>query len=284
MTSENRISEMLVTPEARIKSENSVESFHIEGLQTFFNIIKKYPGVSDRYKKMTVGLRTIDKQIMEPKKTLMVSFAALETFSSLRIEDLQKENLIAPVVFLYRALAVEWDDQMDSGNIDPHIAFNQHGKLKISANDLWNMGMDLINKNPNIKEPNKNDLIKDLKEMKEKYIYYECALKDPKNFKDLDPYESFVLTVEMRKQSFGEIAKVMTRILKNGVRDEVLEEEMANATLAFGIIDGFKDLSQDKKQNTMTEARALVGYKKIVQATRLGANMATDLLKNKNGR
>ena len=251
--------QILLTDDAKAASEQLLNDFHLKGLLVLTDIARRVPDISKRYNDL-VGLSSEGNRFLKPKKTVLASFAALETFSELKLEDLHRENLTIPAVFLYRALACEFDDCLDETGEINKKAMDKKGEDGISAQEFWMRGINLIKANPLIEKGRKEPLISDLDTAKENYIYYEQELKNGDNFKGLDPFETFVMTVEMRKRSFGIISKVVTRVFTKGIEDEKLESKMANATVAFGIIDGFADIKEDCVNGTMTEARALIGY------------------------
>jgi hypothetical protein len=249
----------LLTEEARLTNEQLINDFHLKGFLVLADIARRVPDVAKRYDDL-VGPSLESKRFLRPKKTVLASFAALETFSEHRLEDLYRENLTVPAVFLYRSLACEFDDCLDETGETSKKAMSKKGEDGISAQEFWMRGIHLIKGNLQIEEGRKEPLIYNLDKAKEDYIYYEQELKNGDNFKDLDPFETFVMTVEMRKRSFGNISKAVTRVLTKGVENRSLENKMANATVAFGVIDGFADIKEDYLNGTMTEARALIGY------------------------
>jgi hypothetical protein len=258
MTAENT-SDLLLSNEARSSSEELLNDYHLNGLLVLTGIARRVPDVTRRYNKL-IGSSSEGNRLLKPKKTLLASFAALETFSDIKLEDLHRDNLTNPAVFLYRSLACEFDDCLDDHGESNYTAMNRKGEDGISAQGFWMRGINLIKANPLIETNRKIFLIGDLEDAKYDYIFYEQELKNRDNFEGLDPFETFVMTVEMRKRSFGNISKVLTRVFTKGVEDEKLEKKMANATLALGIIDGFADIEEDCVNGTMTEARALIGY------------------------
>ena len=271
----------LLNDEAKTSSEQLINDFHLKGLLVLTDIARRIPDITRRYNKLIES--SPDRvRLLKPKKTLLASFAALETFSELKLEELHKENLTVPVVFLYRSLACEFDDCIDVDGEFNHDAMKKRGEDGISAEGYWIRGINLIKANPLIENEKKGPLIDGLDSAKESYIFYEQELKNQDNFKGSDPFEIFVMTVEMRKRSFGNISKVMTRVFTKGIENEVLERKMENATLALGIIDGYVDIKEDRANGTHTEARALKEYSKelnqqmTVNIIKLVSNVLTE--------
>jgi hypothetical protein len=237
------------------------------------DIARRVPDITRRYNNL-LELHPDGKNLLKPKKTLLASFSALETFSDLKLEELHRDNLLIPAVFFYRSLACEFDDCLDITGDVSEKAMEIKGEDGISAHGFWQRGINLFKANPLIEKDNRRSLVCELDKAKESYIFYEQELKNRDNFEGLDPFETFVMTVEMRKRSFGDVSKVLTRVFTKGEENEKLEGKMASATLAFGIIDGFLDIKEDKENGTHTEARALKEYSK-----ELNHQTSIDLLK-----
>ncbi len=215
-------------------------------------------GVALIYKDIIDGEKPEDLNYLDPKKTLLASFAALEKYSGMRIEDLHKDGLLIPVVYMYWALACGWDDCMDNEGKQPKDALEKTDGNGMNPQKIWDRGIRMIKANPNIKNGIKTLLIGDLERAKAEYIKKEADLKKPGLFEGKNPEEVLRMVMCMREGSFGNIARVMTRVFTRGERNTDLEDIMARVTLAFGIIDGFMDINEDEENETMTEARALL--------------------------
>lgn len=284
MEREYNLKKDLVTVKARAEAEDLLNNngFYIKGLCTLAKIWAKTPNVRKRYESLINTFPADENNLLAEEKTLTVSFSALEEFSGLNMEDLHKDGLIVPMVLMYKALACKWDDCFDkSEGGSGEAAWNSKNGEGKSAGELWTRGINLIKANQNIPFEKKNDLIADLNDAKDDYLFYETQLKDPETFQGLDGIDKFTLSLEIRKRSFGSMAKVMTRVFNKGEKDEILEAKMANTTLALGVIDGFDDLKEDEVNGVMTEARVYVEHKKKLEKPALieGVKLAGNLLK-----
>lgn len=236
---------------------NSERNFKSE-FNERFNPLRK---MEVRYERL-IAEHGLDGDLMKPEKTLLASFAALEFFSKHRLEDLHKAGLVVPVVLLYKSLACRWDDCVDVDGKDGEKAWTKRDEKGESAQSFWRRGINLLSSNINIMPDNKSALIQSLEKAKDEYLEAELDLKNPANFEGLSPEDMFKKVLELRKRSFANIARVMTRVFTKGVENPKLEDLMAKTTLAYGIFDGFNDLKEDEKNGTMTEARALVYWLK----------------------
>ena len=273
----------LVTVKTRAQAEDLLDNygFYIKGLYALAKIVAKTPNVRKRYESLINTLPADENNFLAEEKTLTVSFSALEEFSGLKMENLHKDGLIVPMVLMYKALACKWDDCFDRvGGKSDEAAWNSKDGEGKSAGELWTRGINLIKANQNIPFEKKNDLIADLTNTRDDYLFYETKLKEPETFHGLDGLDTFTLSLEMRKRSFGRMAKVMTRVFNKGEKDEILETKMANTTLALGVIDGFMDLKEDGDNGVMTEARAYVEHKNMLERYALieGIKLAGNLL------
>jgi hypothetical protein len=239
------------THEFEIDPKELRKRVHLNGLIRLIEMKKKEANVEHRYKSLFEGASREQKELVEPQKTLIGSLVALETFSGLKIEHLHREGLLVPVVLMFKSVGCEWDDCMDGENNT-----NQKEKER-KALELWNRGINLLGANRNIAPERKEELCNDLDSAKKQYQYYEMEFKNENNFVGLDPLCKFTIALKIREQSFGNMAKVMTRVFTKGIENKKLENQMACATIAFGIIDGADDIDEDTRDETMTEARAL---------------------------
>lgn len=219
------------------------------GLAEIGKVASKIPSVSIRLARARKNHFPEEyKDWTKPKKTMPISFAALERYSPCTVESVTELGLALPGAIAVNALAVEWDDWVD-GSQEKGIVFD------CQSEKMWAVAMKMLETNENIPLLKRGPLIKDLEVAKAGYMAAEMQLKalEPDS---LSPQELLVRTVDLRTTSFGTIAHTMTRIFTGGVVDTQLERRMRNITLGLGVFDGMVDLKEDRRDHTMTEARA----------------------------